>query len=188
MGEIGIGLFVNSLSSPHMPDDFSTPINQGDQDEFVWTPSKSGLFSVKSSYRANNIQRFATNSRVGKEVWKHLWSSNLHERHKTFLWKMLSDVIPTTDRIKFFVPLFDLSCLLCGQTEQIVHHLVFTCPVVIQCWKNSPWALCIQNLAHLSIPDWILNILDTNSSLLHQLPEEDRDHLPHYVVVLLEGM
>lgn len=165
-----------------------THISLGDQDAFVWTPSKSGLFSVKSSYKANNTPLFTTNSRIGKEVWKHLWNSNLHEQHKIFFWKILSVVLPTLDRIIFFVPLADLNCFICRQNEETMHHLIFTCPITVKCWRQSPWALCMHNLAHFSIVDWILNILDSNSSLLQPLPEDGRDHLPHYATILMEAM
>lgn len=59
----------------------NTPII-GEQDSFVWAPSKSRRFSVRSSNRVNNKERFASSSSIARKFWKHLWNSSLHERHK----------------------------------------------------------------------------------------------------------
>lgn len=112
----------------------STPISQGEQDTYVWIPSKAGKFMIRSSYRANIEHRLNPLSDADKQKWKVLWQSTLHERHKLFLWKIMVNILPTKDRIKCFVPLSNLNCLLCGQEEETIQHLFLECPVSIQCW------------------------------------------------------
>lgn len=111
----------------------SIPVIEGEHDTFVWFPSASGNFSVRSAYRANNGARFGILSSVDNAKWKGVWHSNLHERHKLVLWKVLSNVLPTKDRIKQFVPLLDLECFLCGSRIEYIHHLLFECPTSVVC-------------------------------------------------------
>lgn len=114
------------------------PIQTGEQDTFVWVPSKLGSFAVKSSYRANNAARFILWSDMERKLWKLLWSFSLHERHKILLWKVLVDILPTKDRIQQFIPLPDGHCYLCGSGTETLHHLLFDYPITILCWWNSP--------------------------------------------------
>lgn len=60
----------------------SIPINTREQDVFVWALSKSGAFTVWSSYRLNNRCIFGELSVSDKQKWAGVWHSNLHARHK----------------------------------------------------------------------------------------------------------
>lgn len=112
---------VSTNFSPHISDVIlNTPII-GEQDSFVWAPSKSGRFSIKSVYRINK-ERFAMASGIDRRLWKQLCYSSLHERHKMLIWKLLVDVLPTNHRIKSFVPLPDLFCFLCDSSIESISH------------------------------------------------------------------
>lgn len=102
---------VSTNFSPHISDVIlNTPII-GEQDSFVWAPSKSGRFSIKSAYRVNNKERFAMASRIDRRLWKQLWhSSSLHERHKMLIWKLLVEPLP------------DLFCFLCDSSIESISH------------------------------------------------------------------
>lgn len=63
----------------------SVPIFPREHDSFVWVPSATCAFSIRSSYRTNNRARFNGASRIDKKVWTLLWQSSLHERHKVVL-------------------------------------------------------------------------------------------------------
>lgn len=70
--EVVVASFAPEVSSAIL----SIPINIGEQDAFVWTPSASGKFTVKSSYRTNNCNRFGQQSIESKHKWQLLWHSN----------------------------------------------------------------------------------------------------------------
>ncbi|KAL3519958.1 hypothetical protein ACH5RR_018107 [Cinchona calisaya] len=59
-------------------------------DSLIWVPSMSGNYSVKSAYFTNQRRRFTTITEDKRKVWKRLWASKIHERHKFFLWKVVA--------------------------------------------------------------------------------------------------
>lgn len=166
----------------------SIPVIEGEHDTFVWFPSSSGKFTIRSAYRTNNSARFGLVSATDKEIWKHLWHSSLHERHKIVIWKILTNVFPTKDRIKQYVPLPDLLCFLCGERDETIHHLLFECPASIACWWNSPWNVRILNFVELSVPDWILEVLSKSTSVQHSLDDVGQSQFIDFFVLLFEQL
>ena len=62
------------------------------EDKLFWIGNEKGIFSVKNCYLAE------IKSRIGVDVdpiWSRLWGSNLHERLKLHLWRMLANIIPS---------------------------------------------------------------------------------------------
>lgn len=101
-------LLIQSLFSSNLCKSIlSTLISQGEPDKLIWVPTSSGEFTVRSTYPLKNSARFSVSSRLDKQVWKSLWISCLHERHKIFIWKILNNVLPTKDRIRTFLPVTD---------------------------------------------------------------------------------
>lgn len=103
----------------------SIPIMDGEQESFVWCPSSSGCFLVRSSYRANNKEHFSGASRLDRSIWALLWKSKLDEKLKILVRKLLSGILPTKGRIQSFIPIPDLSCFLCNSSVENIDHLIF---------------------------------------------------------------
>lgn len=164
----------------------SIPLHAREHDSFVWAPSSSGRFSVRSSYRTNNGDRFGSLSMVNRSKWKHLWHAELHERHKFLVWKILVDIVPTKERIKQFVPLQDLSCFLCGAQSESLHHLVFCCPASQLCWWNSQWNIRIQRFEDLTVSDWFTKALDRTTCFQLHLSEESHLQFIQFAVLVFE--
>lgn len=99
---------------------------------------------------------------------------------------MLVDVIPTKERINSYVPLVDLSCFLCGGWSDSIQNLVFYCPTTAICWWNSPWNICIQTFASLSISNWIVDVLNKSSSVQIPLDEMEQSKFIHFFIVLID--
>lgn len=98
------------------------------------------------------------------------------------------DIIPTRDRIKQFVPLPNLSYLLCGSDIESIHHLLFDCPASIICWLNSPWNICIQSYNHLDATTWFSNLLNTTTSFQNALDDSDKLKCLHFAVIMFEQL
>lgn len=96
-------VIMNNFSESICRHILSIPISQQEQDTFVWAPSKLGAFFVRSSYRLNNKGRFDSMDDTTRKLWKGLWQSALHERHKLLVWKLILDIIPTKERIQQFL-------------------------------------------------------------------------------------
>lgn len=66
----------------------NTPILLMEQDRLVWTPSTTGEFSVKFTYKFINQSGRVNCAQAPHPVWKIIWSSNLHSRHQLLMWKI----------------------------------------------------------------------------------------------------
>lgn len=76
-------------------------------------------------------------------LWSSLWKSKLHQRLKLFLWRVLSNMLPTKEALNIRILMDNLSCGVCGEgTESLLHlfnncngfrALTFAC-----CWGGKP--------------------------------------------------
>lgn len=89
--------------------------NENLQDKLILIPIKSKIFSVKTAYLL--LSKVNSNSSNSEPVWNLLWISKLHERHKIFIWRMLSNVLPVSNNLQRFVPMSSNECNLCGREE-----------------------------------------------------------------------
>lgn len=76
------GATVNKILAMHW-------IDSQRSDDFIWTPSRNGQFSVKFAY---SLIAHSSGSVLGSPT---LWKSRLHERLKFLLWKILTGALPT---------------------------------------------------------------------------------------------
>lgn len=63
--------------------------------KLIWKVSKSGVFNPKSCYHIIISNRIL----VANLAWKFLWKTKIHERLNFFLWRGLSDLLPTSTSI-----------------------------------------------------------------------------------------
>ena len=123
------------------------PVQQ-EPNSLMWTAFKSGRFSVKLVYRMENHERFLNSSSIPSKDWKLLWSSSLHNRHKHFMWKYLSDIHPTRMRLKKLLKLEDCTCVICGLETETLEYLFLKCPLIELLWWNSKWNIRLQAFAY----------------------------------------
>lgn len=120
------GSLVRTLSPPpHISDQIiHTPILNEENERLIWTPSSSGMFSMKSMYNWMLTDRNPDPPAEYQQIWKLIWDSKLHGRHQLLLWKIVQSSLPTLDRIRKFAPTTDPLCYLCGQDEETTLHLL----------------------------------------------------------------
>jgi hypothetical protein len=75
------------------------------QDRLVWSGTSNGLLSVWSAYHlGKEIQRRSegecSKSSLSAEIWKAIWSINVPNPVKVFLWKAGNNILPT--RVNLF--------------------------------------------------------------------------------------
>ncbi|KAG8363028.1 hypothetical protein BUALT_BualtUnG0012400 [Buddleja alternifolia] len=126
----------------------------------LWTPSKSGSFSVFSAYRQDQSVRFSEERFGEKILWKRLWKAKLHERLKFFLWKTSVGILPTCDKLLRFMPHIDSLCLLCGRETETINHIFLCCNFSRRLWWSSKWAFRLDKYQNWNITPWLEFILD----------------------------
>lgn len=161
-----------------------TPILDAEHERLIWAPSTSGKFSVKSAYKLLIQECLSTSPQFPKKLWQLVWSSNLHTRHALLLWKMISHVIPTLDRLNQRIPLDDTNCYLCGNMLESVDHLALKCPLSRLLWWLSPWNIKLDNFRDMEFPQWVMLILSPSD--IFPLEKEDRNKMIQFLPVMLE--
>lgn len=62
------------------------------EDKLIWYGNPRGQFSVGNCYDVN-----CNSSRLNDEIWKKLWKAHIHERLKIFIWRVLTNVLPSKE-------------------------------------------------------------------------------------------
>lgn len=66
----------------------------------IWGPTKTGLFLVKSAYhlvvqKKSKERGESSGSKGGNVVWMKIWDLNVPNGVNVFIWKAVSEALPT---------------------------------------------------------------------------------------------
>ncbi|KAF6141706.1 hypothetical protein GIB67_027884 [Kingdonia uniflora] len=103
-------------------------------DELKWGPSKDGYFSIKSSYRAIMSGSSLEVLEWPSQTLLKLWHNKANPRAQLFAWKCIRDMIPCRATIADRLALSDISCPLCGDPVESLHHILLECPFTRAVW------------------------------------------------------
>ncbi|KAF5204158.1 Cyclin-dependent protein kinase inhibitor smr6 [Thalictrum thalictroides] len=99
-------------------------------DRIIWTPSKSGMFSVRSAYKTLSGEQ----PRV--RWYGFVWNKLVLPRHSFSAWQLLSGCLPTQDNLVKRRVLNYSSCILCNGSRENSKHLYFECPYSKEIWEH----------------------------------------------------
>jgi hypothetical protein len=105
------------------------------EDILTWHYEKSGIFTVRSSYRValqdflgeQNIGCTSTSTNGSCRIWEKLWSTPVPQKIKNFAWRLANDGLATMQNRKRRHLERDGTCRLCGQEEEDGFHAVIAC-------------------------------------------------------------
>ena len=70
-------------------------------------------------------------------IWNRLWRLEVPSKVKHFMWRALTDVLPTTENLlKKYVEV-PPACPLCHASSESICHLLLQCPFARTCWMTS---------------------------------------------------
>jgi hypothetical protein len=119
------------------------PISQTNQpDALIWRCTNSGVFSVKSAYHlAKELegQGLPEGSRQIRKssIWKHLWSAQVPNTAKNFLWRACHNLLPTKDNLLRRKVVDDPRCPICEREPETGLHALWGCPAASDVWGCS---------------------------------------------------
>ncbi|OVA14299.1 Reverse transcriptase zinc-binding domain [Macleaya cordata] len=127
------------------------PLNGSDQ--IKWNLSKDGEFSVKSY--SNQHSQSVHSSPIVDKSWAIIWKQKLIPKIQLFIWKCLSDSLPTNAKINSIITTVSSICPHCLSKKESLNHLILECPYSIAVWRASNYDLARNNSQNLSVHDWI---------------------------------
>ncbi|XP_048613516.1 uncharacterized protein LOC125587312 [Brassica napus] len=104
------------------------------EDTCSWEYSKSGHYSVKSGYwvQTNIIaaanQRGTVDQPSLDDLYQRVWKYNTSPKVRHFLWRCISNSLPTAANMRSKHISKDRSCSRCGMESETVNHILFQCP------------------------------------------------------------
>lgn len=103
------------------------PINS--KDRLVWTLTRNGTFTVRSAYH-KLVQLKTGNqqpSNTDGKLWKKLWSLKTMPKIKHFLWKCVSDSVPSSERLARNFGGEISTCAMCSLSYETTDHILMHC-------------------------------------------------------------
>ena len=116
-------------------------LSTSDPDTYIWAPSKSGLFSVKSAAMELATPSLSSNFDAIKGLWRGL----VPYRIEIFTWMVLIGRINSKDKLimRGIIPSSEANCVLCDQQHEDINHLFLHCSLshLIWSWWLNLWGL-----------------------------------------------
>ncbi|CAN1161423.1 Putative ribonuclease H protein At1g65750, partial [Linum perenne] len=129
------------LSPAHIRAILSVPISpQRMKDEWKWSFTKNGVFTVHSAYHAkrNGDSRTTPSGMVNsnEKLWKWLWNLSLPPKIKFFLWRCAKDGLATKVNLFKWKCAPDDLCQVCHQKAENTWHCLFNCHHAREVWSS----------------------------------------------------
>jgi hypothetical protein len=107
----------------------STPISLTNQlDRQIWRGTVKGDFSVGSAYHMAKDKEDAQQAGSSKrseesKIWKGIWSANIPNAVKTFMWRACHNLLPTKENLAKRKIISDSSCPICRLEIETPSHI-----------------------------------------------------------------
>ncbi|CAA7042763.1 unnamed protein product [Microthlaspi erraticum] len=115
------------------------PSRKGAHDSYIWLPTKSGAYSVKTGYHTSLEMREDSIGRSSEQInWNgDIWTGKFSPKMKVFLWKIVLKALPLGDNLLSRGLPDNACCVHCGDLET-AEHLFFNCHFAQQVWSLTP--------------------------------------------------
>jgi exonuclease III len=108
------------------------PIIAG-EDILRWGYRPQGFFSTREAYQI----KAQSNPPPDSEVWGKIWNLKHWPKITLFLWLVSHSSILTWDNLLKRGFVGPSLCILCGEAEETMNHLLNTCPYTAQIWDQA---------------------------------------------------
>ena len=88
-------------------------------------------------------------------LWKQIWKLKVPHKIRSFMWRILSNALPTMTNLFRRGCSNTNRCLICtGQTENMSHLFCF-CPWAHKCWFGSSFCFSLDNEGNFDFTQWL---------------------------------
>lgn len=119
-------------------------------DQLIWHFDKHGNYSVKSGYQIALKLKFpdtASSSDKSKTQWEVIWSKEIPEKIKVFMWRAAQDLLPTACNLWKRRVIKEPICCRCGNESEDSFHALMRCKQAQKVWKLTEFYQNIKLLA-----------------------------------------
>lgn len=110
------------------------------------------------------------------ELKKEVWSLKTSPKIRTFLWRVLSGIVPVADVVVARGMNMDIRCQICGVDGESVNHTLFTCRLARQVWALSSYPCPIGGFNQESVYANMHTLLENRKC--KAIPEDLRRSFP----------
>jgi hypothetical protein len=144
------------------------PLRNGSgEDFFAWNHETSGVYSVKSAYRAlvNQKERSALEegmvigtSDTKQQMWTSLWKLKVVPKVRVFWWRVLRGILPDECTLKYRHIKELGRCNICMAMDEDLMHVLIKCSHARRFWEEAEVYLDVH-LPRLHPQSWAKDIL-----------------------------
>ena len=147
----------------------SIPLRQSvGQDWTAWAKEKSGIYSVRSAYRAlvcknqeEEVLRHdvvPSSSGNDSELWKRLWKLPVVPNVRVFWWRVLRGILPCYGTLSQRHIMENNTCGICKAESETLMHALIECSHAKLFWEKAKELLLVK-LPRLHPRTWARDIL-----------------------------
>ncbi|KAF7835257.1 cAMP-regulated phosphoprotein-like protein [Senna tora] len=135
------------------------------EDGWMWVLSNTGVFTVKTAYKAMH-QSYTSNNRwvAHKGVWKRVWNMNVPPKIRNFMWRACRNILPTCTMLRNRGIDVDSKCCMCNTEDETTWHALYGCSVLQDFWRNRGMRFVDVAGNGTSFIDWFKGQLQSLSS------------------------
>ncbi|XP_031111847.1 uncharacterized protein LOC116015822 [Ipomoea triloba] len=133
----------------------SVPISPHHEDSWFWLGDPKGCYTVKEGYR--RIMGDIAIQPGAYDKWLHLWKIKRPAKWKIFIWRALSNILPTTTNLILKRVEIDPTCPMCGTFHESIMHSLILCEFSRLVWHES--SLHIPSVIGDEFLDWFENAI-----------------------------
>jgi ribonuclease HI len=142
------------------------PIIEG-EDILRWGYRPQGSFSTREAYQIKT----QSDPLPASKVWQKIWNLKHWPKITLFLWLVSHSSILTWDNLLKRGFVGPSLCILCGEAEETMNHLLNTCPYTAQIWDQAALIMRTSDRLRDSVLETITNWRDLafHSPLLNRI-------------------
>ncbi|CAA7057126.1 unnamed protein product [Microthlaspi erraticum] len=134
---------IQEVLPNHLSDILRVKLSKkGAVDSFLWLPTKSRVYSVKTDYYAAMEMKLDPSQQQQQHSinWRtDIWQAIISPKMKVFLWKIVQEALPTGENLLNRGLMDTPCCTHCGELET-TDHLFFQCRFAKEVWTLSPFS------------------------------------------------
>ncbi|XP_019200078.1 PREDICTED: uncharacterized protein LOC109193679 [Ipomoea nil] len=116
-----------------------------------------GIYTVKNAYR--RIMGDYSDNPGAFDKWDTLGKLKVPPKWKTFLWRAVSGILPTTDNLIIKRVEVDPICPMCGYAQENIMHALILCDYFKMVWNIS--GLPVTNILTNLFQSWLVGMLNS---------------------------